>query len=125
MFGCYFRWVKLRGLVQSTASENGSVAISVGFLVVAGTLLLALLPATEIVLQRQSLARLAETAALAASDATRGLIAGSPCEIAEILSSVDGARLVECRIVRNGAIITLARKHLLFEFESVAYAGAP
>jgi hypothetical protein len=105
--------------------ERGSVAVSIAIIVVAATLLLALVSAVEIVLARQGLARLTETAALAASDARRGLVAGHPCEIAEILARSDGAHLVECRIVRDGAIITLAGKHLLFEFESVAYAGAP
>jgi hypothetical protein len=105
--------------------DSGSVGVSIGVIAVATALLLALLPAVEIVLVRQSLARLTETAALAASDARRGLLPGYPCEIAEILATSDGARLIECRIVRDGAIITLATKHLLFEFESVAYAGAP
>jgi hypothetical protein len=99
--------------------------VAVGLLAAAALLLLALVPGLEIVLARQGLARLTETAALAAADALRGLVPGHPCEIAEILAANDGADLVECRIVRDGAIITLTRKHLLFEFESVAYAGAP
>jgi secretion/DNA translocation related TadE-like protein len=106
-------------------TDRGSVALSIGFLVVAATLFLALVPAAQLVLARQGLARLTETAALAASDATRGLTPGFPCEIAETIAAADGARLVSCRIVRDGAIITLSREHLFFDFESVAYAGAP
>ena len=92
---------------------------------VAIILFTALIQGVELVSQRQQLNRLTETAALAASDARRGLVAKVPCELAEFLALSNGAQLQTCRIVKDGVIIALTKQHLLFEFESVAYAGAP
>jgi hypothetical protein len=88
-------------------------------------LFLALMQGVELVYQRQQLNRLAETTAVAASDARRGLLAQIPCELAEFLALSNGVRLQSCRIVNDGVIIALAKQHLLVDFESVAYAGAP
>lgn len=108
-----------------TNGERGSVVVSVALVAIALMLLAALLGGLQLVLARTQLARLAESSALAASDARRGLTAGFSCEIAALVAESDGAQLRSCRIVRDGVIVTLAREHLLFEFESVAYAGAP
>lgn len=116
-----------RTLAQAAARCQQGVA-SAAFIAltsVALVLFLALMQGVELVSQRQQLNRLAETTALAASDARRGLVAQIPCELAEFLALSNGARLQTCRIVNDGVIIALTKQHLLFEFESVAYAGAP
>jgi hypothetical protein len=117
----------LRGTVLAAAHGQLGVATAAftALCSVAVVLFLALMQGVELVSQRQQLDRLAETTALAASDARRGLVAQIPCELAEFLALSNGAQLQSCRIVKDGVIIALTKQHLLFEFESVAYAGAP
>jgi hypothetical protein len=114
-------------LARAAARGQQGVASPVFIALTSVTLVLflALMQGVELVSQRQQLNRLAETIALAASDARRGLVAQIPCELAEFLALSNGARLQTCRIVNDGIIIALTKQHLLFEFESVAYAGAP
>jgi len=113
------------GLACVRGQHGVASAAFIGLTSLTIVLFLALMQGVELVSQRQQLNRLAETTALAASDARRGLLPQIPCELAEFLALSNGARLHTCRIVNDGIIIALTKQHLLFEFESVAYAGAP
>jgi secretion/DNA translocation related TadE-like protein len=75
------------------------------------------------VLTQARLDAAADSAALAADDALRGLMVGYPCEIAKAVALENMANLDECRIVGFEAFVNLQVKSMGIVLNASARAG--
>jgi secretion/DNA translocation related TadE-like protein len=75
------------------------------------------------VLTQSRLDAAADSAALAADDALRGLTVGYPCEIARAVALENMANLDECRIVGFEAFVNLQVKSMGIVLNASARAG--
>jgi len=103
----------------------------------AGTLLMVGLVATVIALTalvvplywalsaRHALAAATDAAALAAADTASGLVAGYPCENAELLARVNDANIKECTVDGRIVTVTASRRILGILVTASATAGPP
>lgn len=75
--------------------------------------------------QLQRMQAIADSAALAAADAARGLIAANPCALAADLSAAQGVILTNCS--QDGAVVTVSIRAevLLLQLQFQARAGPP
>lgn len=111
-------------LVQARKNDRGSGSV-LTLAVIA--LSLACLATTEIValnlLTQARLNEVADSAALSADDALRGLITGFPCEIARTIAGENMAILDECRIVGFEAFVKVHVQSMGIVLNASARAG--
>ena len=74
-------------------------------------------------LSEARLTAIAESAALSADDALRGLITGYPCEIAREIADENMVNLDECRIVGFEAFVKMHVKSMGIVLNATARAG--
>ncbi|MFM6939620.1 MAG: Rv3654c family TadE-like protein [Rhodoluna sp.] len=74
-------------------------------------------------LRQARLASVADSAALAADDALRGLTTGFPCDIAKAIARENMANLDECRIVGFEAFVNLQVQGIGIVLNASARAG--
>lgn len=111
---------------QSWQIEHGSaLALGLIWLTLTLTLVSALGLGLRIAQNRLELGHLADSAALLASDVSRGLVPGYPCQKAAELVLGDGGVLTGCRIVGDGVVVKVRSDYLIWTLESWAKAGAP
>lgn len=111
---------------KSWALERGSaLALGLIWLTLGLTLISALGLGLKLAQSQLQASYLADSAALVASDVSRGLLTGLPCPKASELVSGGGARLTGCRIVGDGVVVEIRSDYLIWSFESRAKAGAP
>ncbi|MGJ8721801.1 MAG: Rv3654c family TadE-like protein [Salinibacterium amurskyense] len=103
----------------------------------AGTLLMVGLVATVIAITalvvplywalsvRHALAAATDAAALAAADTASGLVAGYPCDNAELLARVNDAHVKECTVDGRIVTVTASRRILGILVTTSATAGPP
>jgi secretion/DNA translocation related TadE-like protein len=111
-------------LIIKNASETGSgtvlslavIALSVACFGMTQTVALHLLTGAR-------LTAIAESAALSADDALRGLIVGYPCEIAREIASENMVILDECRIVGFEAFVKMHVDSMGIVLNATARAG--
>ncbi len=111
---------------KSWALDKGSaLALGLIWLTLGLTLISALGVALGLAQIQLEARYLADSAALLASDVSRGLRPGLPCPKASELVLGGGARLTGCRIVGDGVVVEVRSDYLIWTFESRAKAGAP
>jgi hypothetical protein len=104
---------------------GSAIALGLIWLTLAVTLISALGLGLKLVQTRLELGFLADSAALLASDVSRGLIPGYPCQKAADLVLGDGGLLTGCRIVGDGVVVKVRSDYLIWTLESWAKAGSP
>lgn len=92
--------------------RGSATAISVGIFSAIAVLVGLTSVSSELAIQQIKLQVLADTIAIAASDAYRGLISGLPCESAKDLAESSFAQLRSCSIVGQSVHISLTVKTL-------------
>lgn len=113
-------------LAKSWALDKGSaLALGLIWLTLSLTLLSALGLGLKLAQNQLELGYLADSAALLASDVSRGLVPGYPCQKAADLVLGDGGLLTGCRIVGDGVVVQVRSDYLIWTLESWAKAGAP
>lgn len=106
--------------------ESGSaLALGLIWLTLAVTLISGLGLGLRLAQNRLELGALADSAALLASDVSRGLVPGCPCQKAADLVLRDGGLLTGCRIVGDGVVVKVRSDYLIWTLESWAKAGSP
>lgn len=101
-----------------------SVAVAIVSIALVSTLFTALGTALALAQFQVKSQLVADAAALTAADTLIGLVAGFPCENAELIASADGAFLSSCRIVGLGVIVKTTQNFGLFEVSRWAEASA-
>jgi hypothetical protein len=112
--------------VTTTTGERGSGTL-VGLTVLA---VIALLGSSAIVVtsglnHARDLQAVANQAALAASDVSRGIVSGHPCRVASTLVTEAGFRLQGCDVGQGKAWIVVAGVWWGIDSEKRAHAGPP
>ncbi|MGA1835679.1 Rv3654c family TadE-like protein [Herbiconiux sp. 11R-BC] len=109
------------------AGEEGSGSVAgVGVLLAVCAVLLALAPLGAAVAARQRLVGAADSAALAAADASSGRRPDSPCGIAAAVAAADGAHLTACAVDPAGvAAVTVSTTVVGWPITAAARAGPP
>ncbi|GHD83143.1 hypothetical protein GCM10007394_21850 [Salinibacterium amurskyense] len=74
---------------------------------------------------RHALAAATDAAALAAADTASGLVAGYPCDNAELLARVNDAHIKECTVDGRIVTVTASRRILGILVTTSATAGPP
>ncbi|MBH0009836.1 hypothetical protein I6E58_10900 [Salinibacterium sp. SWN1162] len=74
---------------------------------------------------RHALAAATDAAALAAADTASGLVAGYPCDNAELLAGVNDAHIKECVVDGRIVTVTASRRILGILVTTSATAGPP
>lgn len=82
---------------------------------------LALVSASNRYLQQARLNALAENASIAGADALRGLVAGTPCDVAKKVALSGESRVISCSIIGTDLLIKLESDGLVAK----SRAGAP
>jgi secretion/DNA translocation related TadE-like protein len=109
--------VSIRGeLGSGTVLAIAIVALSVGCLAVTQAIAINLISETR-------LNAIADSAAVSADDALRGLITGYPCEVAQAIADENVAILDECRIVGFEAFVKLHVQSMGIVLNASARAG--
>ena len=86
--------------------DRGSGAIAALAVVAASVALTALvIPLAVVLTARAGLEGAADAAALAAADATTGVVPGEPCEVAARVARADGGSLERCEV--DGLVVTV------------------
>ena len=119
--------------IEGTSMPDGLWTLEKGFssalVVIAATALSVAILASglgfQITQERQKSQYLTDSAALAATDSLRGLIAGFPCENAGQILQTGGLRLKTCRIVGFGVTIQAELSRFFGTLSVEAMAAAP
>ena len=115
-----------RSPVTVTGGERGSgtlmglTILAVTFLV--GSLAIAVTSGLNVARHAQAVAN---QAALAASDISRGVVSGHPCRVASSLVSGAGFRLSGCDVERGKAWIVVGGQWWGIDIQKRAHAGPP
>jgi hypothetical protein len=97
------------------------VVLALGLIAALVGLSLALFSASNRYLQQARLDALAENASIAAADALRGLVAGTPCEAARKVALSGESRIISCSIIGTDLLIKLENDGM----QAKARAGEP
>lgn len=111
----------MRSPTRLVEDRGAGVVLALGLIAAIIGLSLAFVGATNRLLGQTRLAALAENASVAGADALRGLIAGSPCEVArQVVLSGEG-RIISCSIIGTDLLIKLENNGM----QAKARAGEP
>ena len=111
----------MRSPTRLVEDRGAGVVLALGLIAAIVGLSLAFVGATNRLLSQTRLAALAENASVAGADALRGLIAGSPCEVArQVVLSGEG-RIISCSIIGTDLLIKLENNGM----QAKARAGEP
>ncbi len=116
-----------RGLpVQTRALDRGSVSalVAVAMALVPSALAITGL-AIQLAFWQQQAQLVADTAALSASETSRGLISGFSCENPEQIAARFDLELDRCRIVGFSALVEVSKSLPPFRLSAQATAGPP
>jgi len=110
--------------VRAVVGERGSGTL-LGLAILAGIALIGSLAiaVTSGVNQARSVQVVANQAALAASDISRGVVPGHPCRVASSLVSGAGFRLLSCEVDQGKAWIVVGSAWWGLDIEKRAHAG--
>lgn len=101
------------------------MALGLVWLTIGTVLLSGLMTGVNLSQKQLKIGFLADSAALLASDVSRGILPGFPCQEAGQLVSKAGASLTLCRIVGEGVFVKVRSNYLIWSLESWAKAGSP
>ncbi|MEN9969907.1 MAG: hypothetical protein RLZZ229_115 [Actinomycetota bacterium] len=114
----------MRKIKRSLSSAAGSGTVLVLGIVFACTALLGITQTVAMhMLESQRLQAKADSVAVAATDALRGLAFGFPCEVAQQMADRNMVKLAECRIVGFEVFISVQREVMGIVLIANARAG--
>jgi hypothetical protein len=110
--------------IQTRALDRGSVSAlaAVGMALVPGFLLVTGL-AIQLSFWQQQTQLVADSAALVASETSRGMISGFSCENSELIATRFDLELDTCRIVGSSAFVEVSKSLPPFRLSAQAVAG--
>lgn len=106
------------------SSERGSASVAIlgAALAIVGLTSIALALGSSIIMQNR-VAGVVDEAALAASDVSRGVVAGEPCQIARELLARASVQMVVCDELEDSVVIRGSTQAGLVNFVATARAG--
>jgi len=94
----------MRTASRSLEDKGAGTVLALALMGAISTLALVMFSVSATVIEQVRLNALADSAAIAAADALRGLVAGYPCEVARELAPV-----TECSIQGNDVLVTVRK----------------
>lgn len=101
------------------------MAVGVALVAAAAALLLALAVIVAGLRQHALLRVAADSAAVSAADARRGITSGVPCEVAGQVARLNGFDLAECTATERGMLVVLRGDSMLGPMSATAHGGRP
>ncbi|BDI21530.1 hypothetical protein L3i23_03060 [Herbiconiux sp. L3-i23] len=111
--------------MRAAGDRGAGSALAIGLVAAVVIVTVTLVPLYTAFASARRLAVTADAAALAAADTASGAVPGVPCEAAEAVARLGGARLVECDVESAIAAVTLSASVLGMELDAPSRAGPP
>lgn len=117
--------VRARGRASWGREEGAGTLLAVALLFVGTVAALAVLSLSAALATHQRVSVAADSAAVVAADALRGLVGGAPCDLAAQVVAAHRATLSECHIEGVVARVTVRSHWGAIVIEASAEAGPP
>jgi secretion/DNA translocation related TadE-like protein len=116
---------RLPGRTLATGERGAASVVALGIVGAVVALTAMVVPVATTFVASQRAANAADAAALAAADATSGLVPGTGCELAAQVATRNGASLTSCEVDGPVAVVAVVVSSLGIELVASARAGPP